>query len=321
MTKKNYILTIILGGFICAGITMANAVFALNIEPIDEAGDANDFIVWPVKVELDVAPGQEVNQTISIVNRLGKQAEFEIIVEDFIGDEKDVTKFLGEGKSSFSCKDWFSPEVNKLQLDDKSKATLDVKIKVPEQVEPGDHYAAIFIKTKSNGEGAVSLASRIGSLFFLTVEGEQQKDGELKGFAISKRIFTDNHISFNLLFQNRGTIHLNPSGVVSIYNTFGKKIGEVIVDGWWILRGMSREKEIIFTNNELLGRYTAKIILDRGYDNLQDIKEVSFWIFNWPACKWIIAFFVILMAGLSWLVAWIVRYFKIKRKFSVKQRN
>ncbi len=292
-------------------ILLTPPAYAFNIEAVEGVGIGNDFVVGPAKLEVDVKPGQELSQDIYTINRVGTTTEFEVSVEDFIGDPKDVTKFLGDAKSAFSCKEWFSPEKNSFYLEQGEKAQLNIKIKVPENADAGDHYAAVFVSAKREGGGAINFASRVGVLFLVTVDGQQVKEGKLGAFSTDKVFYQNEPIKFNLLFINQGTVHLKPEGFIEVKNFFGQQIIKFPIEDWWVLREVTRAKEIIFNHKNLFGFYTANLVLNRGYAGLQDVKKISFWVIPWK--KSLITLLIFIMIIL--ILLWVKRYIqKLKMK-------
>jgi pilus assembly protein TadC len=50
---------------------------------------------------------------------------------------------------------------------------------------------------------------------------------------------------------------------------------------WFVLPKSLRTKEVSWDREFLIGRYTATVQLNRGYDDIVDEVVFSFWVFPW----------------------------------------
>jgi hypothetical protein len=290
--KRTIVYCSILGIFLFSpGLTFAKSSSQLKILPsptvkieqMENVPVKNDFSIGPTKISYTLKPGEEKTATLQITSRIEVETEFEVGVEDFTSQEDPLkyTKFLGDEKSQFSSKEWFTPAVSKFSLKHGERIYLPVKIVVPKNAEPGDHYTAVFIKTvpKANSATGFTLSSRIGSLFLIrTGDGEVKTQGEFTTFKINKKLFFSVPVVFELNFDNTGDIHLTPMGKIIITNLFGKKVDQVNVNEWVVLRNSKRAQTASWRPIFALGKYTATAQISRGYDNLRDSKTVTFYV-------------------------------------------
>ncbi len=200
----------------------------IRIEHQEGTEIRNDFVLGPTRFIYDLEPGQEIWTEIQITNRMKNSTEFELHVEDFTSslDTNNYTHFLGEGVGQFSSKTWFQLGTEKIILKFGERAYIPIKITVPKEVEPGDHYSAVFVQTAKEDDDAnttgITLTSRAGALFlFNTGKDKAVLNGFLQSFRTSNKIFTKPAINFLLTFKNEGNVHLIPSGRIVIKDIFG----------------------------------------------------------------------------------------------------
>jgi hypothetical protein len=275
----------------------------------------NDFSLGPTKFIFEIDPGESKVVTLEITSRIEKDTNFEVGVEDFTVDEdpEKYTRFLENEKSQFSSKEWFKPATNTFSLKHGERMYLPVSIKVPYEVEAGEHYSAVFVKTVPNeneNHSGITVSSRIGTLFLLKVSGETRSIGELTSFSTNKNIFFTSNVSFNLIFKNSGTVHLAPKGKITIKDIFGKNYAEINVKEWIVLRDSSRNQKVEWKDAPFFGIYTATTEVERGYENQKDIMSTSFGIF--PAKQVVIGIIIISIVIL--LGKNVLSKFEIKRK-------
>ncbi|TSC54207.1 MAG: Uncharacterized protein LiPW30_738 [Parcubacteria group bacterium LiPW_30] len=322
--KKLYIffsatvISIALLGF----VSTANFASAYIIEDLNFQNEG-DIVVGPGKTEVLLSPGDNYTREILISNRSGAKKLFTIKVEDFRGSEDPgaTVEFLGTEKGPYSLKDYVKPEIGEIILNHGQRLRLPVTISIPQDAEPGGLYGAVMISASNIDEGdakiekdtvgtKMKIITRIASLLFVKIKGDVFQEGVLKGFETSKDFYEKGPIPFKLLFENTGNIHLSPYGAIEVKNILGAKVGEAQVDPWFVMPKSERTREIKWNSNFLFGRYTALLTLNRGYDDIIDTKEFSFWVIPWK----IVLIGIIGLILLLWLFIWLVTHLEFKKK-------
>ena len=280
-----------------------------------------DMVVGPGKVELEVKPGQTVNFEISVANRISDNRTFEITVEDMAGsaDGSKSVELLGEERGPYSLKDYLSFPSKRFELDLGDRARLPITISIPPDAEPGGFYGSVLISTvqedqvgESSNTARSPIVARIGTLFFVTVPGEVERSGDTKSIALldSKWWYEKGPIKLSVLYENTGSVHLNPYGELRIKNLFGEQVGFVELDPWFVLPKSLRSREVTWDRELLFGRYTATVFINRGYDDIIDERSVVFWVLPWKIAGGIFVVLFIIIFSLRFFF----RTFEFKRK-------
>jgi len=290
-----------------------------RLEKLGRESNQGDFVIGPGKFEISVAPGQTVTKEISVTNRISDGRTFEITVEDIQGsnDGDKAVVLLGKEDGPYTIKDYLKFKSKRFTLDLGERAWIPVTIEVPADAEPGGHYGSVLISTVQESEEESSSArtpiiAKIGTLFFITVEGDVEKSGNLKSFETknNEKWFTKGPINFHVLYENTGSVHLNPYGELRVKNLFGDEVGFLEVDPWFALPKSLRSRDIAWDRNLLFGRYTATLSINRGYDDIVDELKIVFWVFPWKMVGGIfIGIFTIIL-----LLRFIFKNFEFKRK-------
>jgi hypothetical protein len=323
MIKKTKILIGILALVVISFVFSTSSVFAYNIETLPVEA-RNDFVLEPGKVEVFLEPGETATRNIYVTSRVKKTIKFKIETEDFVGSnepDKSVV-LLGKDKSPYSFKDAILPEVREFTLSFGQKVTIPVKIKIPQNAQPGGFYSAVIISNQPEQEkggtnvgGAINV-SRLGALFFIRVKGDVKEEGQLEDVRLagpSKMFYDKGPISFNVLFNNKGTVHLVPYGKIDITNFGGSTVGVIPIDGYFALPKSLRYREVTWYSDFLFGRYKATVELNRGYKNGADVldtQSVAFWVLPW---KFLLSAFAIIFI-LTSIFYYIRRNFEFKKK-------
>jgi len=267
-------------------------------------------------------PGDKFTKYLQITNRLGEKMDFKIEIEDFMGsyDPDTTVRLLGGEKSPFSLKDYIHPEISEFTLKQGQRITLPVEISIPENMEAGGLYGAVLVSAHlpSAGPGGeegktksqVEIISRLGTLFFIRIRGNVLEEGSLKDIITSKKFYEKGPVPMEILFENKGNVHLNPYGIIEIRNLFGKKIDEIKLDPWFAMPDSLRSRKVSWERNLLFGFYTATAKINRGYKDIIDQKSIKFWVIPW---KIVLIGFGALFAVI-WFFVWIFSHFEFKRK-------
>lgn len=184
---------------------------------------AKALTISPAKIYLSADPGE----TIETEMRVGNDAEITVtyypIFERYTVRGGETPVFT---PADIGLPTWIETIPSKVTLGPKEIGKVQVLIRVPEDAEPGGHYAAIFWSSAppERERGGVAIALRVGALVFLEVSGEVIESGEVVNFGVPKKIFNYLPISFSYGLKNTGNVHLGPEGEVTIKNIFGRTL-------------------------------------------------------------------------------------------------
>lgn len=292
-----------------------------RVEELSGTVNQGDFVVGPGRAELEIRPGQSVVFEISVANRISDDRRFELVVEDVAGsdDASRSVVFLGEERGPYTVKDYISFPENSFNLDLGERARIPVTISIPADAEPGGYYGGVLVSTVQDDgidEGAGSarspIVARIGTLFFITVPGEVVTSGETKELSLANPSwwYEKGPIEMRILYENTGSVHLNPYGELRITNLFGEEVGFVELEPWFVLPKSLRTRDVSWNRELLFGRYTVTAAINRGYDDIVDESTVTFWVLPWKIVGGIfLTLFIILFT-----IRFFFRTFEFKRK-------
>jgi hypothetical protein len=300
-----------------------------NLYPVEalfaEEGDVpGGFVVGPGKSELTIKPGESQTIEVIVSNRTGESRQFNLTAEDATGSASGETTvvLLGSDRGPYSLKDYVKVPYKSFVLGHNQRARIPVTVSIPADAEPGGLYGSLLVDTVAiesvagNTGGTVpqsAVIARIGTLFFITIPGAVEKDGNLVDFnTIPKKLFYQSApINFGILFDNRSSIHLAPYGEIRITNMFGEEVGFQKLEPWFVLPKALRLREVGWNREFLFGKYTATVYVNRSYDDIVDEMSYTFWVLPW---KPVLGIF----AGL-FLVFFIIRAFFRNFEFTRKK--
>lgn len=294
---------------------------AIKIEGIPSTPTpVGDYVVGPGRTEVQVKPGETVIRYITVANRIANDKVFSLAVEDMSGtaDGSENVVLLGDINGPYSLRDFVSFPVTEFTLQLNTRAVIPVVISMPPTAEPGGYYGAVLVSTHDITPVGTTQAprspmiARVGTLFFITVPGETEITGELKDVSTTnhQHWYQSGPINFNIVFENTGSVHLNPYGEVRVTNLLGEEVGFVELDPWFVLPKSLRLREVIWDREFLLGRYTFKVKINRGYDDVIDEKSFVIWVLPWKIITGVFIIVFIILFSLRFFF----RTFEFRRK-------
>lgn len=291
-----------------------------KIEQLPNSETVGDFVVGPGKVELDIEPGQSKTVMISVSNRTGAAKLFTLEMEDAAGsqDPKTPIVLLGEQVGPYTMKDFIAVSDDSFIIEHNTRVRIPVTITLPINTQPGGLYGSLLVTTSSitppNETGAPrsAIVSRIGTLFFITVPGVTERAGEVIDFSTvpQKTFYTEGPITLGVLFENTGSMYLNPYGSITVRNFLGEEVGFVEIEPWFVLPKALRLREVTWDRELLLGRYSITAEINRGYEDVVDTKVIYIWVLPWQMMLGVFAFVFLMFV----IIKVVTTRFEFKRK-------
>lgn len=317
--------------FILAAIlTLGVAVFL--------ASSVQALTVSPVKFEISGDPGQTLKGELKLFNEQDTTKTFYSSFESFEARGETGTPYFFPGTEGLAT--WMSTDPQ-VTLEPQERKIIPFSIVVPENADPGGHFAAIFWSAslpQTQEGGQVSVSAKLGVLILLRVTGEIEGEGGLLEFASKdkQRVFISPPIHFEYRFQNSGGDRVKPEGEIKIKNIFGMtkialpanpRLGNVLPNSIrkfktvWELKENGSQQEAedngdekgFFTTvktqwiNFAFGLYTAKLNINFGTENEEASAKYRFFVIPWQ----LLTIFVFILAIIWVLIKkynqWIIK--------------
>lgn len=292
------------------GAFMAALLFMSGTSAMAATVPTGAFIVSPVKEELTMKPGETKELTVRLSNGTpypltvsGSYEDIASAAQQSPGD--NPVKLLGEESSKDSLRSLVSYPKASFDLLSGKEIEVPVRVTLPRDVSPGGRYGSVIWtfrvgNTAGNVAPAnVALESRIASLFFVRIEGEVKEEGQMVSFGVFNDAKTipqpssTTPLRFETSFENTGNVYLNPYGRITVTPLLGDpKV--LLIDPWAVLPGATRMREVDLFDHLRIGYYHARIELNRGYGNVVDEQEVTFWVMP-TTWEWVFGFIIFVL--------------------------
>lgn len=252
-----------------------------NAEDVKSSVDG--VTVLPAKFELNANRGDIANQTFQISNSADYDEIFAISLDNISTTGENGQVFLGDPHPNLPnlLSAWISFDQNSGILLAHQKKTINFKISVPKDAEPGGKYASIVISLDkvARNPGESKASAKVVSLVMLTVSGDIREYADAISFE-PKINLGENKIDFVLRLGNHGNSHFTPKGTIVINNIFGKKVAEIPLESGNVLPGSIRQMTSTWrVDGFLAGRYSAALVADFGTTRHAPLAtSVGFWV-------------------------------------------
>lgn len=300
-------------------LTLALTVLlSLSSYPVHAAPAVLGLTITPPSFDVTASPGDVVAETLKLRNQSSDTTTYEPVIERFtVEGSEGVTQLHQDSQDEpGNIASWFSFADKTLTLNPQEVKTTGFSLNVPKDAAPGSYFASVIFQAKSVSSAqstGAQVVQRVAALLILTVRGAVTEkaqiesmsaryyggewdevaasDPNLKAFVARNdnykpdqvgKYFNNGPLAFDVFVQNQGNVNLRPVGSVGIYNMFGQKVDDLILDGKNIFPQRDRRLTIIWPTKNLWGGfYSAKFVAVYGSGNLPLFAEVRFFAFPW----------------------------------------
>jgi len=225
--------------------------------------------ISPLTYNFEIQPGGSQTAKITLTNRNDEILNFIMETEDFAAvSEEGAPSFTVTPKKEgvTTLADWIAfPSVKEGAIEPKGEKEITFAINIPQQAEPGGHYAAVFakeVKKTPEGKTEIGVASRVGTLLLISVPGLVTKTAEITEFSPPKFVWRG-PVDLKMKVQNTGSVHYDSLAQVVLKPLWGKE-GTVEMGTHTIIPKSIRSYEGKWDKRYPLGYYRLKATAQDG---------------------------------------------------------
>jgi hypothetical protein len=302
------ILTFVLWLLPCTGIAQDSGLVSLSVTPTLFEMSANPQQAWNSSVKVINNNPQELVVYAQVVN-FAPQGE--------TGQGKFVPVFESETHGA-TLAEWISITSEPFTIAPEQSVSIPFNVQVPPDAAPGGHFAAILIGTQppdSAGGYQVKTSQIVTSLFFVRVAGDVVEEGVVREFRTVEKFVDAPEAQFEVRFENKGNVHLQPQGEILITNMWGKERGVIPINHQThfgnVLPESVRKFEFSWRGETTLsdiGRYKAVLALAYGEDARKfATSTVYFYVIPLKALVIVLGSLIAIIALMTWAIKAYVR--------------
>lgn len=234
--------------------------------------------VSPTLFQMSAVPEQLWNSGVKVINNNPHELTVYAQVVNFAPQgETGQGKFLPvfeKATEGTTLAEWVAITSEPIVIEAEKSATIPFTVSVPKDAAPGGHFAAIMVGTKppeSSSVVRVSTSQIVTSLFFVRIAGDVIEDGSIREFRLQDTFVDSPKAEFEVRFENKGNVHLQPQGEIVITNMWGKERGVIPINHQThfgnVLPTSIRKFEFSWKGEQSfsdIGRYKAVLTLAYG---------------------------------------------------------
>lgn len=308
-------------------ILKANLVFLLTVlitivlffsAPLAIAQSSLTLSVTPTKFDVRATPGQSWTSEIRIIN----SNQFDLVVFAEVvnfaakgdGGDGQFLPIMSSVTNGQTLAEWVTVPSGEVRIAPEQSGVIPVTVTVPLDAPPGGHYAAVLISTQpplaEQSDSKVKTAQAVTTLMFLRVAGDIAESGVIREFSTGSWIYRKPEVDFVVRFENRGNVHIQPRGDITILNMWGQERGVIPINQRSSFGDVLPEQIRRFDFGWVgewsladIGRYTAKVSVAYGEQGRQfATSETYFWVVPWHLVIGIIVGFGLFAVLIIWSI-------------------
>ncbi|MEA3355660.1 MAG: Fn3-like domain-containing protein [Patescibacteria group bacterium] len=262
-------------------ITFLVLLISLTVSPVQ--AQEITTTASPPRLELESLPGTNLQKNLKITNSSDTAQTYKITATDFTVNDSKGTPIpvLTNVSNRWSLASWLTTTPPTISIQPNQSSIITLQINIPQNALPGGHYAMVTYEpvnpNKIDSTGS-AIASRVGTLIYLKVQGDITEAAYLKDLSVKKKWFEYGPIDINLEIENLGDIHLKPTGTFTITNLFNQPILEKKLEEVNIFPFASRTHKFQMPKKYYFGRFQAKLQANAGTSALPITGLIYFWV-------------------------------------------
>lgn len=299
-------------------------IFSLGFFSVATAQESVTLSISPSLYDISIEPGQEWRSTLRVINVNSYDLTVYIDVVNFRpqgeGGDGRFVPIPNEGGEGVSLAEWINVTKEAVVIPREQSKEIPISVLVPFDASPGGHFAAILVGTKppeaTPGQARVQTSQMITSLFFARVAGDIHELGSIREFTTEGTYFNTPTVTFDMRFENKGNVHLQPQGDIRIKNMWGQERGVIPINQASQFGNVLPEsiRKFTFTwegewSVSDIGRYTAEATLAYGFEERQFTSaKTTFWVIPFKLITGILVLLILFIVTVTWLVRLYVRH-------------
>ena len=278
-SQKSFVVSIIIG----LSLIFVVLVGMQSVARSQDAPDRLTISISPQSLDIAINPGESATNVFRLTNASDDTITVATTPKNFLPRGVEGAIDLTEDDTPFSLANWISvsPDGESV-IEPRQSIDYIVTIDAPDNAEPGGHFGSVVFRTvptQGDGAGAV-ISQELAPVILVRIPGDVDESGRIARFVSTQRLWTNQPaIEFDLLFENTGTVHYQPSGQVVVRNLFGREVDRISVEGRNVIPDAERKLDATWEDYGFrFGYYSAEATLVHGSDNEITTSSTNFWI-------------------------------------------
>jgi hypothetical protein len=253
----------------------------VNAAEQTESSALESILISPGSKRYELKQGEERTDSLRVVNDGTSTFDFNVYARPYsVNDEAYVPDFTAEPKNADAYK-WVKFDKTSFRLEPGESTNVEFAIRVPANAAPGGHYGVLFAETQpSDDGGAVVRKKRVGSILYVTVDGNVTTGGQSVGASVPFFQFNP-PLQASERIRNTGNTDFTVTSDIEVADIFGavkhKATRESVV-----LPDSTRRIESNWSSPAWMGLYKVTMttkFLDKNETSSHHVLLVPVWVY------------------------------------------
>ncbi len=238
---------------------IAAVAFAVVVIPTTHAIEGESITLSPTDKHYALDPGAVVTDTLTIINDGSVPYTFVLYARPYAVKNSDYEPSWDVINKQTDVYSWVKFDKSSYEIDAGKTLKVPYTISVPKNASSGGRYGVIFAQTqpKAGDPQSVIRQKRVGSILYMTVNGNNQLAGELLGTQ-ALPLQTAVPLKTSSQVKNTGNVDFTDSTTLTVRDMFGNQKYFVQRD-ISVLPGTTRNMHFDWPNSNSFGLYKVTI--------------------------------------------------------------
>lgn len=231
-------------------------VFSMQPAKAQNASNEESITLSPAVSRPELKAGQSATGKLQVINNGTLPYTFVLYARPFSVQGEQYDPNYTEVNERTEAYQWVKFEKTRFDLKAGERVEVNYTVTVPDRAEAGGHYAVMFAETQPADDGSsVARKKRVGSLLYMTVDGDIIREGSLASWDTSLLQTSDPLVS-TVRIKNSGNVHFQADLKAQYANIFGKKQFELNQE-MLVMPGTTRRALVSWEDTPYFGVFKA----------------------------------------------------------------
>lgn len=189
-------------------LLVATVATLAHVPAASAAGEPGSFTVAPLKVQMDLDPGQSATGTIRVFTKEAGE-RYEIGVGDVTQNDDGSYNYLDVSGRPDDVSAWLAVKPASFRSGPGAVEPITWTVRVPDEADPGDHLGAVYVTQLATPKaGTVVLQARIAVRMEFRVRGDIDFRPQIERVTVP-RLSSGGPVPVKVVVANRGNVRVD----------------------------------------------------------------------------------------------------------------
>lgn len=179
--------------------------------------------------------GESRTDSVTVENTGSETVTVKTYPADSTTTSNGAFALKGGEEPSTGLGSWIKLSTDRVTLAPNEKKEIPFTITIPSFIQKGSYSGGIVFENTTpseyrTGNKRLNIISRVGVRIYEDVPGQEQLNMEVRD--LNYKVI-DNKLSFSFTVENKGEVHVKPTGILQVKNMFGKIIASVPLNNYF----------------------------------------------------------------------------------------